>query len=254
MTDIELIEKLEKINYEFLPLTHSKSDTIQDHFDQFLKLFKRELSDNSIGCILPVFFELTSWSEWSYSNYNYLKCLLALDGLDRIFTYQDKLGTNLKEHFSKTVVDDKSKGRKNILIELDKTITEIGCNKIGKSLYKFNFPESTHDKIIKGFNLTIKAKSSEIKQLKTIDSIPCDDILHMEEIVLPIIQKVKKPLKGFVKKIVGPVVTHSLYISEKYSLLYIFSHTVSKIKKDTHVWSAFGQNKYNLSLINKKLF
>jgi hypothetical protein len=244
MTDINIkdfIKKLEEINDQFYPIVYDETDK-DNHFSEFLILFEGKFKDKEFACILPVFFDLEHWNDWSYSKYDFVDCLLSVDleKMKKISTLQSKLGDALKSHFSKAVVDDQGKYRKNILIKLKKNKKALFLEYKKELFYhEFTFPKVLHEKIIKKFDLeyTINDKLKSEK-LGKYEGITEEDIKKFNESINGIKLAIKDPNllmnneNLFAEKIQNSIITHSLYINENYSLLYIFSHTVSGIKKN----------------------
>ncbi len=233
MTDTNFIQKLEEINEIFLPISHNKNDSIQDHYNFLFDQFLCKSFEDSIGGIIPIFFELNNWNEWNYSDFTSNNCLIDFDEaiFNKIIICQSKLGNKLEKHFTKTVVSSTNQGRKNIFIELDNKSQEIFAGRIGKSIYKFTFPGMVHENIVDflqvKYNYTRDLRTVHLEDLGNVNE---REINIVAEMVLPLIKSAETKFSGFEKEIIRPVVTHSLYINNKYSLLFVFSHTVADIK------------------------
>jgi hypothetical protein len=229
MIATDFIKELQVVDSTFYPIIHNKNLDIDGHFKEFLDLFELHFSkDDNIGCIVPIYYELNNWNEWSKSDYRYSNCLYRIKDINERYNYQTILGDLLGAQFSKIVVDDRTEQRKNILIKLKKAIC-IEVKKIDNVVTEFSFPCSIHKEITDSLNF--KSDECELKtgalklESKTEESFAHGNIVkYYGSVVNDQIDD------EFILQMMKPVFTHSLYISESYSLLYIFSHIVKGIR------------------------
>lgn len=232
----DLVKKLTEINSKFLPVKFSKEDLLDEHFEEFLNLFINKFNNsNEIGCVLPIYFTLDNWKDWSYKDFEYPDCASAIDmnSLNRLYTYQLELDKSFEsESFTKIAVSDKREARKNFLIELDEDIRQPSYNLIENSIHKFSFPQSLYTQLTNSSSINF-VKKLKRGNLETSSNgkinVSClkekinEWIKHLDD---------KIGSNAFLNDILTPVMSHSLYLIHDYSLLFVFSHTVSQIKNE----------------------
>ncbi|MBK6771203.1 MAG: hypothetical protein IPG78_03470 [Ignavibacteria bacterium] len=243
MTDINSI--LENLNNDFFPIT-LKTCSLIDHFNDFLQVTNNHMvSKQPIHVIAPTHYQLKHLKIWNIEPFESIPYWTRYDnGFKEVLKKQVALSIKLKARFSKTINDyfnkeTKRNGRFIIKISFCKNGSEkcnvISTDFVGDSiLIKFEVPK----KLLTTFNSILNPSTkSEISKfdLSVIDEKYLESIMDLKNNVRKIIkdQKIqfnyiannKKPLsKTLVKKLLGPILIHSIYIKENTELYYSFSN------------------------------
>jgi len=239
----ETLKVLRKINESFLPIKIGHYKGVDEHFNAFLELFKKEDTHKSgVYAVVPAFYILNDFNSWDISIFQSFKGYikrLEKEPFYNAISLQTKLSESLNNQFSQAIINELNKCN-----ELNGRINVIVCR-------KFENPKGNnyYDEINSLYIFEVRKDiTKRVRELLTNNN--ADLILSVLQNsengeIISIIPKqlnVKKWNKGdfisdghdedFRAKIEEAVIQHSLYINDKVDLYYFFSNTVFDARED----------------------
>ncbi len=268
MTDIEkrrnkLLDCLQNLcRLHYLPFTTKVFNSASEIIDDFLNKCKEFIKSDDILAIVPGFYSLDNFQEWSYTRIDTFDTYqvlskLSSEYLNKLFNIQTSIELNNDDSFSHTIIQTLNTGSKNgrikIIIKLHDekatTIVEpiiVSYHNAEKTI-EFSIARKLYQKIVRGIIvpnnansefeiLTVGKKTNNYKNTLEVDNPINTKLINIAKFI-----NLKRLSFEYelAKKILTKAIEHCFYITEETSLLYYFSNNTEIEDRDVGLGGIF---------------